>query len=234
MFSVLLKLMLAHFLTDFVLQPNSWIADKNRYKARSSRLYMHVGIYFLLSWAFLKFDLKMLPYIGFMSVFHLLTDLSKLNIEPFTKRKTLLFLTDQALHIASIIAISFLIRPAEFRLWEMDNRLWLLFIALILLTQVTAVVIKVAINKWRIENPSLTDAGKYIGMGERLLIFFFVVTNHWEGVGFLLAAKSIFRFGDLNKNNDLKLTEYVLIGTLLSFGIALLISYGYTVAKAWV
>jgi hypothetical protein len=40
---------------------------------------------------------------------------------------------------------------------------------------------------------------------------------------FLLAAKSIFRFGDLKKVKDRKLTEYVLIGTLLSFGIAILV-----------
>jgi hypothetical protein len=36
-----------------------------------------------------------------------------------------------------------------------------------------------------------------------------------------LAAKSIFRFGDLKESKDRKLTEYVLIGTLLSFGIAI-------------
>jgi hypothetical protein len=53
------------------------------------------------------------------------------------------------------------------------------------------------------------------------LVFAFVVSNNWEAVGFLLAAKSVFRFGDLKESKDRKLTEYVLIGTLLSFGIAL-------------
>jgi hypothetical protein len=47
--------------------------------------------------------------------------------------------------------------------------------------------------------------------------------GHFDAIGFLLAAKSIFRFGDLKEAKDRKLTEYVLIGTLLSFGIALLI-----------
>jgi hypothetical protein len=37
----------------------------------------------------------------------------------------------------------------------------------------------------------------------------------------LLAAKSIFRFGDLKEARERKLTEYILIGTLLSFGIAI-------------
>jgi hypothetical protein len=54
-------------------------------------------------------------------------------------------------------------------------------------------------------------------------VFCFILTGHFEAIGFLLAAKSIFRFGDLKEAKDRKLTEYVLIGTLLSFGIALLI-----------
>jgi len=70
---------------------------------------------------------------------------------------------------------------------------------------------------------SLNNAGKYIGMLERLFVFTFVVTGNWEAIGFLLAAKSVFRFGDLKKSKDRKLTEYILIGTLLSFGIAIAI-----------
>lgn len=91
------------------------------------------------------------------------------------------------------------------------------------------------ISRWEINNEteekSLKDAGKYIGMLERLLIFFFIVVGHWEGVGFLLAAKSIFRFGDLTRATDRKLTEYILIGTLLSFGFAMLIAQLYVSAS---
>jgi hypothetical protein len=72
------------------------------------------------------------------------------------------------------------------------------------------------------EQNSLANAGKYIGILERLFVFVFILTNHWEGVGFLIAAKSVFRFGDLKKSKDRKLTEYILIGTLLSFGLAII------------
>jgi hypothetical protein len=44
-----------------------------------------------------------------------------------------------------------------------------------------------------------------------------------EGIGFLLAAKSIFRFGELTKPREVKITEYVMIGTLSSFTIAILL-----------
>jgi hypothetical protein len=71
------------------------------------------------------------------------------------------------------------------------------------------------------DEESLGNAGKYIGILERLFVLAFVLSGYWEGVGFLLAAKSVFRFGDLKESKDRKLTECILIGTLLSFGFAL-------------
>ena len=44
-----------------------------------------------------------------------------------------------------------------------------------------------------------------------------------EGIGVLLAAKSVFRFGELTKAKEVKTTEYVMIGTLSSFTIAILL-----------
>lgn len=71
------------------------------------------------------------------------------------------------------------------------------------------------------EDESLNNAGKYIGILERILVFSFILVGKWEAIGFLIAAKSVFRFGDLKESKDRKLTEYILIGTLLSFGIAI-------------
>ena len=85
---------------------------------------------------------------------------------------------------------------------------------------------KTIFTKWNISkltenNESLKDAGAYIGILERLLVFIFIIVNHWEAVGFLITAKSVFRFGDLKESKHRKLTEYILIGTLISFGIAI-------------
>jgi hypothetical protein len=60
---------------------------------------------------------------------------------------------------------------------------------------------------------------------ERLMIAFFIQIDFLEGIGFLLAAKSIFRFGDLTNAKNTKFTEYVLVGTLASFLIAIIIGY---------
>ena len=84
------------------------------------------------------------------------------------------------------------------------------------------------LNRWdltALTSLGLPHAGKWIGYLERILILTFILTGNLEGVGFLLAAKSVFRFGDLNKAKDIKITEYVMIGTLISFTIAILVGY---------
>ncbi len=63
------------------------------------------------------------------------------------------------------------------------------------------------------------NAGRVIGILERLLIFFFVLNVQYAAVGFILAAKSFTRFRDLEKRF---FAEYVLIGTLLSALLAML------------
>jgi hypothetical protein len=110
--------------------------------------------------------------------------------------------------------------------WFENPDFWIYSTALLFITNVTGFVMQVLLSNWSItftdsNEASLHNAGKYIGMLERLFVFIFVITCNWEGIGFLLAAKSVFRFGDLKESKDRKLTEYILIGTLLSFGIAI-------------
>jgi hypothetical protein len=61
------------------------------------------------------------------------------------------------------------------------------------------------------------DGGKLIGQLERFLIFLFVMTGQIQGVGFLVAAKSVFRFGELSDHQNRLEAEYITIGTLMSF-----------------
>ena|SRR5690606_6455390 len=65
----------------------------------------------------------------------------------------------------------------------------------------------------------LKNAGKLIGVIERILTIIFIIFQQFGAVGFLLAAKSILRY----KEADTKKTEYVLIGTMLSFAISIII-----------
>ncbi len=45
---LLTKLILAHFIGDFLLQPKSWVEEKEINKASSPKLYLHVLIHGLL------------------------------------------------------------------------------------------------------------------------------------------------------------------------------------------
>lgn len=68
------------------------------------------------------------------------------------------------------------------------------------------------------------NAGRVIGMLERILILFFVLVNQLGAIGFIIAAKGFTRFKELDNR---EFAEYVLIGTLLSslsaIAVALLI-----------
>lgn len=56
----------------------------------------------------------------------------------------------------------------------------------------------------------------------------FIIMGRWEAIGLLIGgAKSVFRFNDLKESNNRKLTEYILIGTLLSFGLAIITGIVY-------
>jgi len=81
---------------------------------------------------------------------------------------------------------------------------------------------------WRNEmektsSQGLKKAGLMLGRLERVLILTFVFINHYEAIGLLIAAKSVFRFKDIKNVKDRKESEYILIGTLLSFVIAVLV-----------
>ena len=224
--ALLLKLLLAHILGDFFFQPSAWVANKEKRKLKSSKLYfhilIHVSLIFLLFWSF-----KVWPLALLIGGSHFAIDALKLIFQR-EKTKRFWFFGDQISHIAVIFVCATYLSGASINFLIVQQPKFLVYVfSVLLLTLPSAILIKMAIAKWipvGNDKNSLHDAGKFIGMLERLLIFLFVCTHHFEAVGFLLAAKSIFRFGDLKDAHDIKLTEYVLIGTLLSFGIALLVA----------
>src|SRR5690606_21117868 len=57
----------------------------------------------------------------------------------------------------------------------------------------------------------LNKAGRYIGYLERLLLLVFTLTGQLAAVGFLIAAKSIFRFPAAQAER--RQAEYFLLGT---------------------
>ncbi len=222
------SLILAHLLGDFIFQPTQWVKDKEQKKEGSIYLYLHVLIHFLLA-LLLLWDLQLWWMAAIVAITHFLIDWAKLRLQTF-KTKRAWFFIDQLLHILVIALLSVSYFP-YFQWADFFNHETIkLFAAVVFLTIPSSVIIKMLISSWtpvtvdhsKLQTESLVNAGKYIGILERLLVFVFILVNHWEGVGFMIAAKSVFRFSDLAEAKQRKLTEYVLVGTLLSFGIAVL------------
>ena len=42
------KLLLAHLIGDFILQPNKWVSDKEKKKEKSIYLYLHTALHLAL------------------------------------------------------------------------------------------------------------------------------------------------------------------------------------------
>jgi hypothetical protein len=224
---VLIKLLIVHFLSDFVLQTDKLIKKKEKHLLGSYHLYMHAGIHAALSWLVLwQVELWYVALIIFVT--HLLIDAGKLY---FTTKKNMrwLFALDQLSHIAIIIILAAYTSSIAYTWSEAYLKiLWPFLFCVLFLTSPVGVMLKIFFTRWTLTDDEtgiygLKNAGKWIGMLERLLIFLFIITDHFSAVGLLLTAKSVFRFGDLSKAKNMKLTEYVLIGTLLSFGIAIVI-----------
>ena len=224
---IFIQLILAHLLGDFILQPNSWVADKENKKLKSKYLYLHVLIHTVLSFIFL-WNLELWWVAVLVGITHFIIDVCKLSFQNIQTTKKWFFI-DQILHIAVIGGVSLYFNEFEFNFLKNKDFLKVLMAALFL-TSPASIFIKLILSSWTpvneqagsLQTESLSNAGKYIGILERLLVFTFIMVNHWEGVGFMVAAKSVFRFSDLAQAKQRKLTEYVLIGTLLSFGLAVL------------
>ncbi|MDB5142889.1 MAG: hypothetical protein JWQ66_1602 [Mucilaginibacter sp.] len=231
--NLLLRLIVAHLLTDFVLQPSEWVKQKKQKKHLSLKLYFHVLIAgltaYLLSGLWQNWWLPLV-----IMITHLFIDLWKLNRPD----KVIYFIVDQLLHILVILIVwTFLFYDLtavqHYLIQQLQNTdLWLIIIGYLLVTWPLGIIIGMATEKWRIaaevNKEGLLKAGVWIGFFERLLILTFIISNQFAAVGFLIAAKSILRFSD--KENTQKKTEYVLIGTLMSFAAAAII--GILIARS--
>ena len=226
-----IKLILAHLLGDFIFQPKRWVAAKEKRRLMAPQLYVHVllhGILILL----LVFDLSFWRWALFLMLAHGAIDVVKLYWQN-EQTKRVWFFVDQLIHIVIILATVAYLEIENLGNWQLwSEKEWLILTLLVFLTIPASVITKTLISKWTplpdLGSDSLDQAGKYIGILERLFVFAFIVAGRFEAIGFLVAAKSVFRFGDLRQSKDRKLTEYILIGTLLSFGLAILCGLIFT------
>ncbi len=230
---IALQLLLAHVLTDFVLQPAKAIKHKRKHKAKAPFLYVHAFLAGFLTYLLLQQWTSFLVPVIIM-VTHFAIDLWKLNQE---KDNLKLFLLDQFFHIL-ILLLAWLyltenlnsIIPFFESLFSSQNTLIIILGYLVVIFPFGFIIGK-ATQRWQKEIEkddkinSLEKAGRYIGIFERILVLTFVLTQNIAAIGFLIAAKSILRFSDKGQSGGRKQTEYVLIGTLMSFALTIIVGF---------
>lgn len=228
-------LLTAHFIADFYLQKHSWIMCKVANKQRSIGLFKHMLVHVVLTSVAIiasgtSLDYQSLAALTLIIGTHYLIDIWK------TYRKFVLkyFLIDQIGHLLVLAAVSLWLSDIDlssvgFTLTSFfDTQTLMLLACYLFLCKPVSLLITLSLTKYTAQfnesekaNEGLASAGELIGYFERGLIATFILLDQFAGVGFLLAAKSVFRFGDMRRQSDRKLTEYIMLGTLFSFSFGI-------------
>ncbi|MEM9971773.1 MAG: DUF3307 domain-containing protein [Pseudomonadota bacterium] len=215
-------LLFAHVLADFPLQTDRMAATKHN----PATLARHGAIVSVTAYIALgRYD-TWVPLA--LAVAHIVIDIVKINVRP---QGLATFFADQTAHLATLFATA-LFFPGLFAagIWSAVPALaplMALAAGLMAATIAGGHILRVFVARWEDETinlpKGLPGGGRLIGLLERGIIFLLVLTNQAAGVGFLIAAKSVLRFDTTRKDHTAG--EYVIIGTLASFGWAMVVSW---------
>ena len=224
--NLILLQFIAHLLADYSFQTKKMAHDKEKKGFKGKMLKWHILIVFITS-AILGLDWSFIPFAATIALVHWCIDGCKPYLLKNGHTARYAFFIDQTLHLlilAGVVVIftsSFLWQPI---INKINNTFALsVFTAILICTKPANIFIREVFNAFGIYfqggEEDLPNAGRLIGIIERWLVIIFILFGQFSAVGFLIGAKSILRF---KETNFLK-TEYVLVGTLLSFGIAIVL-----------
>ncbi|WP_299030783.1 DUF3307 domain-containing protein [uncultured Sulfitobacter sp.] len=217
---LLIALVTAHLLADFVFQTTHMVLNKQR----PAIMLMHGLHVFALTALFSGGAMQL--SLG-IALSHVAIDMVKVHLAPDNLRS---YLLDQAAHLTVLLLAVMWLPDAILAHWWPPLNTDMIQIALVVSGLITATMAGgpavghlMARYKSDARPEGLEYAGRIIGLMERGLIFLMVMIGEPSGIGFLIAAKSILRFDTVSR--DQKMSEYVIIGTLASFGWALAASF---------
>lgn len=216
---LLLCLLLAHLVADFGLQSNRICKEKAEKKWSSLYHYCHAVIVLALAWV-VSWNWAFWWCALAIGASHFAIDMWK----SYLRENVTWFAVDQILHFVVLACVAWI--WCSMNDWSMPFEIPVksvtLAIAVLICWKPANIFIKLMLKHYSVnmpeENSSGFNAGALIGNIERWLILLFVIMQHYEAIGLLIAAKSIIRFGDAQTRKS----EYVLAGTLMSIFIAVL------------
>jgi hypothetical protein len=225
---ILLKLVLAHLLADFVLQTKKWIDDRKTKKLKSAYFYLHIGVAAILSYLFVA-QWEMWWLIPLVYITHFLIDLWKIKQSVET---TKIFVIDQLIHFITLFSIWLFITQNQEVITSQMRDIWnnqnviIFTVGYVLILWPSGIFIREFTSKWRTQLQftaiaELDKAGMWIGYFERFLVLTLILLSQYEVIGFLIAAKSILRLNSTEEGRSRQYTEYVLVGTFVSLCITI-------------
>lgn len=244
-FEIAIPLFSAHIIVDFILHTDDVVERKVHFLI----LLKHVLLIGILSYIFVG-NIRGWQMVLAMMAFHAIIDYLKIRSHQQGLKA---FMIGQCAHLAVIILLSAFFASSRFysesSIWntyfgKIPYLLQVFAIGAMVCTYVGGTVVGIAVepllaqleqkgNDLQGRSPDLRevharglkDAGRIIGYLERSLIYLFVLVNQPSAIGFLIAAKSIFRFGEIRERSNRMEAEYIIIGTLLSFLFGLIVSF---------
>ncbi len=236
---VILGLLLAHIISDFYCQTDNSCKGKKECKCREwiAHCVWVFGLSFLTIFTPDYWIGALLASLVVM-LSHMAIDTIKVKYEnryqtqhQDEKQVTIwTFVIDQTLHLMVIFAVTFFLFNVcqGYHCWmrKIDTSVILIILAFFAAAKPANIFVRTCLKSANItigDESAKTDkfhSGKIIGTCERFLILTFVLLSQYEAIGFLVAAKSILRFGSTQETEK---SEYVLAGTLLSISIALVL-----------
>jgi hypothetical protein len=235
-----LGLVMVHVIADFYLQKSSWVKEKYAKGIRSKSLWLHsavhtAGVFIVL----LLFGVEFPPAIGAAALVMLshaainaTLDAAKVRLQAGLGA----FIVDQVLHVLLLLAIVLWLEETPWKnlMAGFSEHLEMWEAAVVLLAFLTAgrplgFFIGLAVRPWAksiedTEDSHVLAHSTWIGYLERFAVVGLLLYDMPEGVGFLITAKSILRYGFEKKDGrDWLRSEYVLVGTLLSFSSAFIV-----------
>jgi len=220
---IFIPLLAAHFVADFLIQSDESVQKKNKIW----NLIKHGLIVGLVSYIFLGILTAWEIILGIV-ISHVLLDAWKIKATKGTHLSR--FAGDQLGHLLIIFLISAAAGGYKYLeysgIWT--NKFGPIYLILLTLIAggifsiyavsflVELVLESLGLKKEEEQGGGIKEGGRIIGILERSLIFLFILVDYPAGIGFLIAAKSVFRFGELTSPDRRIQAEYIIIGTLLS------------------
>ncbi|MDA5094329.1 DUF3307 domain-containing protein [Aliiroseovarius sp. KMU-50] len=224
MLETFLALLVAHLLADFVFQTNTMVREKRRLDVFAS----HVAVVGAASLFALggAWEAALI-----VTIIHAIIDALKTYLlSSHHSRALWAFTVDQVAHLGSIAWVT-LLWP-----WSFGHGIWgfttpymagpaVLVAGFLIATAMGGPIVGGLMRRFpqSFAIQGLKNAGRVIGFLERAFVFFLILFNSPIGIGFLLTAKSVLRFDTTRKGQHA--SEYVIIGTLASFGWAMGVAF---------